>query len=116
MYNFFMEIRYNNKIKKLKYLGMRGYADIDIINAQPTVEFCNKEYIVLTIREYYYPIVMNNYLEMFLDFNKKNKRYSEFEYDQLDFPTDGPLPLAYIKSITKHKCYKNGIDFIYDKK
>ena len=47
MYNFFMEIRYNNKIKKLKYLGMRGYADIDIINAQPTVEFCNKEYIVL---------------------------------------------------------------------
>lgn len=116
MYNFFMEVRYNNKIKKLKYLGTRAVIDIDIINAQSTVEFCNKEYIVLTIREYYYPIVMNNYLEMFLDFNKKNKDYFVFQYDDFSYETNGPLPLSYINRRIKHICLEDSIEFIDEEK
>ncbi len=117
MYNYFIHVKYNNKIKKIKYFGWQGLGALDIINVQMTSDFCNKKYIVISIRIYnYFKGDYRRYMELFLDFNKKNKRYSEFEYDQLGFPTDGPLPLAYIKSITKHKCYKNGIDFIYDKK
>lgn len=96
---------------------MDEYDGLDIINVQTTSDFCNKKYIVISTRVYtYLKGVYRNYTELFFDLNKKNKRYSKFYYDQLDFPTDGPLPLAYIKSIIKHKCYKNGIEFIYDKK
>ena len=117
MYTYFIDVKYNNKIKKIKYVGLDEYDWLDIINVQTTSDFWDKKYIVISTSVYtYLKGVYRNYTELFFDLNKKNKRYSRFYYDQLDFPTEGPLPLAYIKSITKYQCQKNGIEFIYDKK
>ena len=112
---FFIDVKYNRKVKKIKYLGTKGLDKIYIINIQQTDDFCNKEYIVLTIREYIDDIVArNSIVELFLDFNEKNNDYSIFRNDHYKFRSMGPLPIDRIRQGTKQICSKDGIEFIYD--
>ena len=112
---FFIDVKYNKKVKKIKYLGTKGLDKIYIIYIQQTDDFCNKEYIVITIREYIDDIVArNSIVELFLDFNEKNNDYSIFRNDHYKFRSMGPLPIDRIRQGTKQICSKDGIEFIYD--
>ena len=113
---FFIDVKYNKKVKKIKYLGTSVLEKIDIIDAQKTTDFCNKEYIVITIREQIGDIVpRNSVVELFLDFNKKNGDYSIFRYDNQKEPrSDGPWPFNEIRRETKQICHQDGIEFIYN--
>ncbi len=115
--NYFnLDVYYNGRYRRVRYYVHNSGGVINIVNADMTDAFCNKNYVVVTMQHYYEineTEAKNHYMDIFVNMEDNDESVTYLNYDHVKNNPNGPLEFMDMLDSIEYKCIDDKLTFEY---